>query len=226
MILKNFIIDNTKEAAFLQNKYQAKDEDQINGIKTGSASAEQIESWLSLYSVFRGINQEDRTEVSYAISNNLYEIKTKVALEDIGSTNDSFKYILSTLSDVKSRKWISAASKLLWCFDPHNKVIYDSYVERVLVVLQPIEDVLKKIDRIGNMPAYKGQESNVKLAEYYFRYSQLVKALYTKYELILEEQIERHQIAYPYKLRIFDKLLWMLGNKSWTQGKYLEKGTR
>jgi len=107
---------------------------------------------------------------------------------------------------------LSATSKLLWCIKPHEVVIYDAFVERVIAVLQCIDHDLAKLPRINYPPDIKTDSDHKLMTDYYMNYQNLVKLLVDKHQITINELKEKSKTSYEFDLRIMDKILWLMGD--------------
>jgi len=212
-MLNNFINENLKIAYQVQKGF-GHDFEVIADIQNNSLDAITLERWMRKYSLFRGLKKEVCLDIAQSIVDKSETIKKKLRLNSNQVSSEIFEYVLDCMYQSYPRKWVSAASKVLWCFEPNNIVIYDSYVEKVITVIQPIIPELNKFERIGNCPSYSKANGNKNIADYYCHYSDLVINLYKIYESYLYEVMKDQNVDYPYRLRLFDKLLWILGNRN------------
>ena len=123
----------------------------------------------------------------------------------------AFRLLYAKLHSVSQRKCISATSKLLWCRFPDDIVIYDSFVERAVTVLQHIDPAIMNMPKLGPPPRLS---SNVNGAiDYYMRYQDLVYALFKHYEPHLQglSKSNPNPQRNPHLLRLFDRFLLRLG---------------
>jgi len=89
------------------------------------------------------------------------------------------------------------ASKALWLYYPYDVPIFDSFAQRALWVIA-------KLEAGGMAGIAEGSE--------YHRFLHAWKILYDRYGAALCE-IDTH--GYPYRVRIFDKILWMIGTRDY-----------
>ena len=93
-------------------------------------------------------------------------------------------------------EYISLSSKVLWCKYPKHFVILDGHVERSLQTLSRLHCI--------ETPRIEG------------RYEQFIHCWLELYMLAKPEIVKRLESRnYPYPVRIFDKILWMLGQRGY-----------
>jgi hypothetical protein len=183
----------------------------VNEIYNNELTNKAVYGWMKEYGLFQGINDSDRNKIVALFCEKYAEIKSNGS-----STIENYDLLFTSMVNTVYRSWVSASSKLLWCIFPHNVVIYDSFVARAILVLQPLEDVLKNKSRIGERPPNKQLHDTKMFVDFYSNYSDNVLGLYKKYQDLIEDGCQNYvgpnQQIYPYGIRVFDKLLWMLGN--------------
>jgi hypothetical protein len=160
---------------------------------------------MKLYGLFQGITDKDRNNLTNAFCSNY------ISIRDNGKQlEDNYRILYNLLYDYleEKRVVISATSKLLWCIYPKDVILFDSFVLRAITVLMYLEPEFHGYKKIGKRPDEK--ESIIK---YYIDYYEIVNTLYNKYTPILKE-METIKPSGPdvYRIRVWDKLLWMLGN--------------
>lgn len=202
-LLEKFIRDNYSTAVGMQLEIK-KDEIMIQRIKDQSLEPELVRSWMRDYGLFQGISGEIRESIAQSFCDFTYTREHKSLV-----LGDDFAEVYDLLFNKSSRKWLSASSKLLWCLYPHEVVIYDSFVERVILVLQHLEPSLANVN-FEKAPGHK--EGSGAIKDYYLIYAGNVQKLFKAYQPQLEELRRQHNPSYEYDIRIFDKLLWILGS--------------
>lgn len=103
-------------------------------------------------------------------------------------------------------------SKLLWCRFPDDAVIFDSFVERAITVLQWVDPALRQVNnQLGSAPSDPGRIDE--MVSYYVRYQTLVFTLYRYYSSKLNQLCASYPDPNrcPHPLRLFDRFLWGLG---------------
>lgn len=162
-----------------------------------------IRGWLQSYSVFRvrGIaTQKDKIAVAilaWADSND------DENLSDLGTLCAAHQELMDRVCDAyvhecqnKRRDFISLSSKALWLRYPNDVPMYDSYAQRALWVLAKLQPGLKPTS---------------------------VKAAYVRFASVWKQLYERHRGTidgldmggYEYRVRVFDRILWMLGTEQY-----------
>jgi hypothetical protein len=157
-----------------------------------------LRQWLRSYNVFQGINSRGRDAIVAAVlewadSRDLEgDLTTVNAItmahgELMGVCTEAYRAISG-----KRRDFTSLASKALWLCYPASVPLYDIFTQRTLWVLSKFLD----IDPLPRaVPQYR-------------QFVHIWKALYQRYETTLNEIPLGN---YPYRVRIFDMILWLVG---------------
>ena len=207
-MIEEFIKSNYCEAIKIQEGFDH-DKEMVESIKNKSLSNGMVKDWMRKYGLFQGIKNEIRIKIADEFIN-FAESKSgrdyKINLEK------DFRELHSIFCKIKKRKWLSATSKLLWCINPNDIVIYDAFVERVISVLQCIDKDLAKLPRINYPPKIKDDTNGLLMTKHFINYSNIVKELLRKHQILLDELKKQTNSDYQYDLRILDKLLWIMGD--------------
>lgn len=205
-MISQFIRSNYSVAVCEQKKIHH-DTSMINAIQNKSLSNDQVIFWMNKYKLFQGIIDEKRSEMAQEFIQFLNHRKPDEAL----ALENDFKTLHTKLYFASgNRKCLSATSKLLWCMYPYDIVIYDAFVARAILVLQGLDIDLLSHGRFLQPP--QKSDDSTPMTNYYLSYSNLVLELFNKNKDILTELRTKHLVDYKYDIRIFDKLLWMMGN--------------
>lgn len=184
----------------------------IQMLRDHSDDVELVKVWMRSYGLFQGISAQKRNEIALAF------LKYATTLAVFSGTLDSraiethYKDLLLVLYRVVNRSWMSATSKLLWCIYPKDFVIYDAFVHRTLVVLQCLDADLESLPRIHTAPKINCESDVNQAVIFYLNYQFMVRRLQEKNQDELNKLRIKHGERYAYDVRIFDKLLWMIGN--------------
>lgn len=187
-----------------QNECQEQDEIAIAAIHDRGmirSNREKIlKRWLKNYGVLQGLNNDDRNRVAkqvirYADSANLGE--KDVCQNDI---LNRFFYLHSLCSDsVRPRKdgthrdLSSLTSKSLWLCYPKSIPIFDSFAQRALWAISRLDH------DSGSWPSASGPST----------YTNFCSVWFHMYRSVKFEEVSTN--PYPYKVRVFDKILWIIG---------------
>lgn len=208
-MIEQFIKSNFLRVAQTQSSFYH-DSQIVKAVKEKTLDTKIVKSWMRSYSLFQGITGDIRDRIASDYINFAYD--NRMFKED--EIDKKFKELHGRLKSVKDRKWISASSKLLWCLQPEIVVMYDSYVERAVSVLQCCDVELAKLHRVNSPPNIKKDIDSREMTKHYMNYQDIVKLIYRKYLPLIEELKKRNQVEYKYDIRIIDKLLWIMGNAS------------
>jgi hypothetical protein len=158
-------------------------------------------SWLRLYAVLRYFPSESATGIAKAVLNYADALPPNARVRDQDAILSSYRKLNETLLPFARRtrsdqaiSMTSLTSKALWCCYPQDVPIFDSYASCALRVLSRLCDITVK--------------STLK------DYEAFVSAWFALYERV-EPFLDQADLSYyPYKVRVFDRLLWDLGQPS------------
>lgn len=205
-MITQFIKSNYAQAVSAQNAIP-EDILMIANIKEKTINIDLIMTWMRNYGLFQGIEKEKRiamVQEFIQFVNDRDPIQVLNMEADFNTLHTKLYYASG------NRKCLSATSKLLWCMYPNDIVIYDAFVARALLILQCLDKDLASMARF-EIPPQKSDDST-RMTNYYISYSNLVTTLFNKHKHVLTELRTSYPNDYPYDLRIFDKLLWMMGS--------------
>lgn len=212
MDIETYIRNNYAEACKIQRNI-TRDEKMKFMLQKGDEDIQLVISWMRDYGLFQGITKQEREKVSIKFLLFAKSIGSTIDITDKDTLKNIYSELFKSLFDEVNRSWMSATSKLLWCIYPDDVVIYDSFVERVLVVIQCFDEGLSKFPRIGVAPKKVTSESDIASAiSHYMNYQGMVRHIYEHNIKILNELRNKYKETYPHDIRIVDKLLWMIGN--------------
>ena len=201
-----FIKSNYAQAVYAQNAIP-EDLLMIANIKEKTINIDLIMMWMRNYGLFQGIEKEKRIAMAQEFIQFVKDRKANQILNieaDFNTLHTRLYYASG------NRKCLSATSKLLWCMYPNDIVIYDAFVARAILILQCLDKDLASMARL-DIPPQKSDDSTT-MTNYYITYSNLVTTLFNKHKHVLSELRTSNPNDYKYDLRIFDKLLWMMGS--------------
>lgn len=90
--------------------------------------------------------------------------------------------------------------------------MYDSFVERALIVMQCLDQGLAQFPRIGKAPKIAAITDIGKATKFYMNYQSMVKHILDRNSELLGQLKEHYRETYPHEIRILDLSLWMIGN--------------
>ena len=189
----------------------------INALAAGTASCQQISTWMRHYGLFQGINNSDRDRIASQFQSFAKHNAHKPL--DPDTLQSMFGMLHESLCKTVNRTWLSATSKLLWCLFPHDVVIFDAFVHRTLVVLQALDPGQLSHSRIGNPPSISNRASTADVVGWYMHYQSMVGHLHAQTADIRAWMKRVRPNGYPYDIRITDKVLWIMGNPKWPKGR-------
>jgi len=157
--------------------------------------SEAIRSWLQSYQVFQGIEGPRRIAIATAVLNwaDTCDPQRSLATVDDLTTAHEEMMAVCELANGDKRDFTSLASKALWLCYPDAVPIFDSFAQRALWVISKLESDITTL--AGTASEYR-------------KFIHVWKTLYDRYARAINE-IESG--TYPYRVRIFDKVLWLVG---------------
>jgi hypothetical protein len=163
--------------------------------KTVPDRSEAIRIWLQSYQVFQGIDGPKRPAIATAVlewadSRNLQRDLTTV---DALVTAHAELMAVCTRANEEERDFTSLASKALWLCYPASVPIFDRFAQRTLWVISKLESGITPL--ADTEPEYR-------------QFVHIWKALYDRHASAINE-IDLG--TYPYRVRIFDKILCLIG---------------
>jgi hypothetical protein len=167
--------------------------------KNAAGRVEVLRRWFHNYQVFQGISADKRLAVASAVLQWADERDLQSNLSTVEAVEQAHIELMAACSnaDGRNRDFTSLASKALWLCYPYDVPIFDSFARRALWVIAKLE---------------AGRGAVIVEGPEYRRFLYVWKALYDRYAVALR-QIDTH--GYPYRVRIFDKILWMIGTRDY-----------
>lgn len=211
MDIETYIKRNYTTACKIQRGI-TKDEKIKSLLQKGATDEKLVVSWMRDYGLFQGITSMQRGKIAQNFLSFAKNIDATLDITNKDILRNTYSRLFKVLFNTVNRSWMSATSKLLWCIYPDNIVIYDSFVECALVVMQCLDAELSKFPRIGIAPKVTHESDIVVATNHYMNYQEMVKNLYERNIKILNELRNKYGETYPHDIRIIDKLLWMIGN--------------
>lgn len=164
--------------------------------------------WLRSYSVYQGFEEEDRRNVASAVIE-FADARNKAAtlqsdteiIKLFDVLHEKCRQGVKQNRDGQLRDLSSLSSKALWCCYPNIIPIYDSFAERALWIISRLMQT-KRPDA-GS------------------RYSRFVSVWRDAYRRVSIDDDRLH--GYPYKVRVFDKILWIIGQRDFGVIPYLSQ---
>ena len=165
-----------------------------------SKRRDDLRKWLWFYRVLQGLTTDEELKIAGAVlgwadddRNRSRDLTTAEALA--AAHAELMKVVCQAYG--KRRDFTSLASKALWLCYPESVPMLDGWTRNALYVISKIENGINPI-------AEKTPE--------YEQFVHVWKQLYSKYK----ETIENLDIGtYPYRVRVFDRILWLIGRPSY-----------
>ena len=158
----------------------------------------EVLKWLRYYGVLQGLNEADRNAVTSVIVDfadargaNVSPLSEVEIIDKFNELHERCRSKVRPNKDQKPRSLTSLTSKALWCCYPDAVPIFDSYAQRALWVLTRL---------MGLAPPADAME--------YGRFVSVWLSLYRGVERTLDVSGFGD---YRYKVRVFDRILWIIG---------------
>jgi hypothetical protein len=163
-----------------------------------------LREWLESFSVFLGLTTIQRDQITEAVlawadaRNPGRDLATPEALAEAHKELErTCQTCIMNRPDAKEREFTSLASKALWLCYPERVPLYDRYAKNALHVIAKLEEGV-------NLIAETKSE--------YEKFVHVWKQLYERYS----GTIESLEVgSYPYRVRVFDVVLWLIGQPSY-----------
>ena len=120
-ILRDFI-SRHYEAAVIEALNSHEQDQPMIEMMSGDArfKSDHVRDWMRRYSLFQGISATTRERIVSSVRRGRVRWQSSVGILPAERT----VHILGQFCRVQRRSWLSAASKIAWCFDPRNTVIF------------------------------------------------------------------------------------------------------
>ena len=216
----NKIIEHFLNEAVARQINDCEKQDQIvinavnDNIMNHEVRVEELTLWMNKYTDLKYYKEEIRNEIIETIilfadrrSNCFISTdKNKIISEFRCLKRDVIDSI--TCEEFKAnRKMTSWLSKALWCCFPDSVPLYDSHAERALWILS----------RLTQMPAPNYRTGDCD------DYLDFISVWLSFYESITI--FDNYLFDYPYKVRVFDKILWIIGQPDYGHVPYQPSAT-
>ena len=163
-----------------------------------------LREWLRSYAVFQGLTTIQRDQITKAVltwadaRNPGRDLATPEALAEAHKELErTCQACIMNRPDAKERDFTSLASKALWLCYPESVPLYDRYAMNALHAIAKLEEGINLIAE--TKPEYE-------------QFVHVWKQLYERYK----GTIESLEVgSYPYRVRVFDAVLWLIGQPSY-----------
>jgi hypothetical protein len=164
-----------------------------------------IEDFFVLFKVHRPHSREKRAELAKAVIEwaDRQDVNALITFEQMPAALLELEQVCR-LAYGGPRRFTSLASKVLWLRFPDNVPIYDRYAVAALQVLAKLESGIAA-------HVYPGAGVD----EEYSAFLHYWRGIYSRYEELLTEPLRRVAEPRPHKVKIFDRILWNLGNPTY-----------
>jgi hypothetical protein len=156
---------------------------------------ETVRNWLRSYQTFQGIDGANRSAIATAVLEwaDSRDVQRNLTSVDALAMAHAELMAVCTRANGANRNFTSLASKALWLRYPESVPIFDSFTQRALWVVSKLET---------NLTVLPDDWSE------YHKFAHIWKALYERYASALNA-IDMG--TYPFRVRVFDKILWLIG---------------
>jgi hypothetical protein len=164
-------------------------------IKSAVNRPQILRDWLSSYKVFQGFKGSQRDALVKAVLNWVDQQPEDSKLETLDALVSAHAELMVACSqaDGRGRDFTSLASKALWLRYPDAVPLYDRFAQEALWMLSKLEPDLPP---------------TAKDASKYGAFALIWLTLYDRHASSIAAIDNR---GYPYRVRIFDRILWLIG---------------
>jgi hypothetical protein len=161
--------------------------------RSSEERAAAVQSWLGQYKVFMGFDTSQRKAISEAVIR-WADARQTARLEGLAELVEAHTELAGRCRAAfgRERDFTSLASKALWLRYPDGVPLYDRLASQALTVVSRM---------VGEEPPAKGTPE-------YYQFAYTWQRIYERYRDAVEGIDAR---GYPYRVRIFDQVLWTLG---------------
>ncbi len=159
---------------------------------------DRVQAWLTAYLVLQGFSGDERRDVAAKVIAFADARPPEAAVRSWGAIRENYDRLYKQCADVAPRKnngelrdVTSLTSKALWCCYPKVVPMFDNHAEQGVHVLRQLMHL--------NPPSAEHR---------YHRFAMVWLDLYARVKPVTEKADLR---GYPYPRRVFDKILWMVG---------------
>ena len=179
--------------------------------KTTTNRQEVLKRWLQSYGVFQGLGGSERlavvTTVLKIADENGCNTDLRLSPDELFAKFDALHKECCKLARAKKdgsqRDLTSLTSKALWCCYPNAVPLYDRFTQNSVWL----------ISRLANIEPQRNSPPRDK----YRPFAAMWFEMYDKVLPIIEEADLQ---GYPYRVRIFDKILWIAGAPNYIRDPY------
>jgi hypothetical protein len=163
--------------------------------RTSESRIPTVRRWLESYDVFQGFDANQRNAISTAFLDwaDAQQSESSLATLNLLISAHASLEQACVAAYGKQRDFASLASKALWLRYPIEAPLFDSFALGSLYILSKLEEGIPEIP-VGGSP--------------YARFAFIWLTLYARYSSAISEVPNQ---GYPYRVRIFDRILWLLG---------------
>jgi hypothetical protein len=182
--------------------------------KTKTNRQDVLKRWLQSYGVFQGLEGSERLSVVRKVLEIADENGCNADLRFSHESRDELftKFdalhkeccnLVSANNDGSQRDLTSLTSKALWCCYPNAVPLYDRFTQHSVWL----------ISRLANIEPPRNSPPRD-------RYRPFAAMWFEMYDKVLPIIKEADLQGYPYRVRIFDKILWIAGEPNYNRDPY------
>lgn len=191
-----------QQAYLLQQREVTLDSKALKAVasRDEASRSELLIAWLNRYSVLMGLPGPTRCLVAQTAlewCDRQASTTSLVTVNEVVIAHGELTSACRAAVDGK-RRFTSLASKVLWLRYPHDVPIFDRNAQYALWLLSKCETALPPLPPNGKN---------------YAQFATVWRYFYDRYREAIES-IDAG--SYPYRVRIFDKILWIMGAKCYT----------
>jgi hypothetical protein len=170
-----------------------------------------LKQWLHSYGVFQGLEDSERSRVVTKVlefadgdgCNTGLRLSHDLLIAKFDTLHKECRAIVRTKRDGSQRDLTSLTSKALWCCYPNAVPLYDSFTQHSVWLISR----LANIEPPRTTPPWD-------------RYQLFAAMWFKMYDRVLPIIEEADLQGYPYRVRIFDRILWIAGEPNYNRDPY------
>lgn len=176
--------------------------------KTQTNRQDALRKWLQSYQVFQGFVNSDRSAVAAAVldfaDGGGCDPELSLSYDELISRFDALhekcRNVVRPKKDTTRRDLTSFTSKALWCCYPNAVPLYDNFTQNSVCIISRLAGVSPTTDHL--------------LKHRYGSFADVWLAMYNQVVPIIDQADLQD---YPYRVRVFDKILWIVGEPNYNR---------
>jgi hypothetical protein len=169
--------------------------------KAETSRKDALGKWLQTYGVFQGLLSADRVGLASAVLNFADENECDLELSlPYDELIQKFDALHQKCRSVVQRDFTSFTSKALWCCYPNAVPLYDNFTQHSVWMISRLAGFSPKTE---HKPMHR-----------YGPFADVWLAMYNQVLPIIDQMDPQ---VYPYRVRVFDKILYLIGEPNYNR---------